>query len=181
MKEVKLGGHPIKAYSKDALTNHLGQYRVTKWIALILLSVAIGFIYISGPDALAEFEELLLLILGLPILFVVLGINALRSEIKIKKELKRRAVDSSEFAQMKSDAKQSFKGLLFITACIIVVALLVTIPVAWLLNFSGSEKETCKNCGRAEKLVAGFGYCETCYEGFVDWQDNNWKDDHRGD
>ena len=180
MKEVKLGGHPIKAYSKDALTNYLGQYRVTKWIVLILLAAAIGLIYIIGPDALAEFEESLLLIIGLPVLFVILGINALRSEIKIKKELQRRAADSSEFTQMIGDAKQSSKGLLFITACIIVVAMLVTIPIAWLLNFSGSEKETCKNCGRAEKLVAGFGYCETCYEGFVDWQDNNWKDDNRG-
>ena len=181
MKQVKLGGHPIEAYSKDALTNLLGQYRVTKWIALILITVVVGFICISGPDALAEFEELLLLILGFPVLFVILGINALRSEIKIKKELKRRATDNNELAQMKSDAKRSTKGLLLVTACIIVVALLVTIPIAWLLNFSGSEKETCKNCGRAVDLVEGFGYCEICYEGFVDWQENNWKDDNRGD
>ncbi len=40
----------------------------------------------------------------------------------------------------------------------------------------GDGKNTCRNCGRDVPLVAGFGFCGTCYEGFVDWQETSWKD-----
>lgn len=177
MKQVKLGGHSIKSYSKDALTNLLGQYRVTKWIALILIAGSVGLICISGPDVLEEFEEMLLLMLGLPVIFVIFGINALRSEIKIKKELKRRATDNRELTQMNADAKQSTKGLLIVIACLMIAAVIVGIAVGLISNIPGSETKTaCKNCGRTDDIVPGFEYCEDCYDGFVDWQEDNWKD-----
>lgn len=177
MKEVKLSGHPIKSYSTEALTNLLGQYRVTKWIDLILIAVTVGLICISGPDALEEFEEMLLLMLGLPVLFVILAINAIRSEMKIKKELKRRATDNSKLTQMNADAKQSTKGLLIVIACLMVAAVIVGIAVGLISNIPGSEAKTaCKNCGRTDDIVPGFEYCEDCYDGFVDWQEDNWKD-----
>lgn len=37
-------------------------------------------------------------------------------------------------------------------------------------NSGGDGKTTCRNCGRKTSLVAGFGYCNSCYEGFNDWQ-----------
>lgn len=40
----------------------------------------------------------------------------------------------------------------------------------------GDGVNTCRNCGRETDLVAGFGYCGNCYEGFVDWQNRTWKD-----
>ncbi len=37
----------------------------------------------------------------------------------------------------------------------------------------GDGKSSCKNCGRSGSIVAGYGYCYSCYEGFTDWQDRN--------
>ncbi len=34
----------------------------------------------------------------------------------------------------------------------------------------GDGVHTCRNCGRDTDLVAGFGYCYTCYKGFNEWQ-----------
>ena len=38
----------------------------------------------------------------------------------------------------------------------------------------GDGVTSCRNCGRKTNLVAGFGYCGTCYEGFVEWQKDNY-------
>lgn len=37
----------------------------------------------------------------------------------------------------------------------------------------GDGINTCRNCGRDTTLVAGFGFCGSCYEGFVEWQKDN--------
>ena len=33
----------------------------------------------------------------------------------------------------------------------------------------------CRNCGRNEPLVAGFDFCDDCFEGFTDWQKDNYR------
>lgn len=39
----------------------------------------------------------------------------------------------------------------------------------------GDGVKTCRNCGRSP-VVAGFGYCDNCYDGFVDWQEKHWTE-----
>lgn len=62
-----------------------------------------------------------------------------------------------------------------------IVALLLALVLCLSLCACGGSRggdgvNTCRNCGRNKKLVPGFGFCDTCYEGFVDWQEDNWKD-----
>lgn len=40
----------------------------------------------------------------------------------------------------------------------------------------GDGVSTCRNCGRKTSLVAGYGYCKTCYEGFIEWQKDYYGD-----
>ena len=44
------------------------------------------------------------------------------------------------------------------------------------LSLTGSSKEKCRNCGRSKDIVPGFGMCETCFEGFTDWQKDYYND-----
>jgi hypothetical protein len=39
-----------------------------------------------------------------------------------------------------------------------------------------TSKEKCRNCGRTEDIIPGFGMCESCFEGFVDWQEDYYED-----
>ena len=64
-----------------------------------------------------------------------------------------------------------------IIAIIVVVVLLIAMVGSCSGSSSGGDgKSTCRNCGRKKPLVAGYGYCSTCYEGFRDWQKNNGYD-----
>ena len=65
-----------------------------------------------------------------------------------------------------------------IIAIIVVVVLLIAMVGSCSGSGSsgGDGKSTCRNCGRKKPLVAGYGYCSTCYEGFRDWQKNNGYD-----
>lgn len=67
-----------------------------------------------------------------------------------------------------------------------IVVYVVVIAVALCLFYScgssrgggqrGDGVNTCRNCGRKTDLVAGFGFCGICYEGFNDWQKTSWRD-----
>ena len=58
-----------------------------------------------------------------------------------------------------------------------VLALLLSIMLCFSLcacgQNGGDGKNSCRNCGRKTSLVAGYGYCSTCYKGFKQWQNNN--------
>lgn len=63
------------------------------------------------------------------------------------------------------------------------VVIAIILAVSFACNSSGGSGggrgdgvNTCRNCGRDVPLVAGFGFCGTCYEGFVDWQETSWRD-----
>lgn len=58
------------------------------------------------------------------------------------------------------------------------IALLLAVVLCFSLcacggSSGGDGKSTCRNCGRKTSLVAGYGYCSTCYKGFKDWQNKN--------
>ena len=58
----------------------------------------------------------------------------------------------------------------------IVVVLIVGIVVSCSMvsgNRGGDGITTCRNCGRSKTLVPGYGYCSSCYEGFIDWQNKD--------
>lgn len=62
----------------------------------------------------------------------------------------------------------------------VVIAIVLAVSFACSSSSSGGGRgdgvNTCRNCGRDVPLVAGFGFCGTCYEGFVDWQETSWDD-----
>lgn len=62
----------------------------------------------------------------------------------------------------------------------VVIAIVLAVSFACSSSSGGGGRgdgvNTCRNCGRDVPLVAGFGFCSTCYEGFVDWQETSWRD-----
>ena len=66
----------------------------------------------------------------------------------------------------------------FALAGCIAFVIISVILIPLLLSDGGDTKEGCKNCGRTTELVPGFGYCEDCYAGFVDWQERTWTEDN---
>lgn len=97
---------------------------------------------------------------------------------KSKKELSQLTLSEAEQAAFADASKKERKTSL--TIAVVVIAVFVFLSAMMNSNFGhqgGDGVTTCKNCGREKKLVPGFGYCYTCYEGFVDWQEENWTED----
>ena len=88
---------------------------------------------------------------------------------RIKAELLRRYPSTSNMAKRyKGDNRIAVKVFLVtIAICVVVCGVLI-------MALTGSDKDGCRNCGRDVPLVSGFGYCADCYEGFTDWQKENW-------
>ena len=117
------------------------------------------------------------------LIFGIPGFFVFREARTIQKELdKRSAEDEEDAINIEETTKKNTRRSLIAIACIIAIAVIIifTIVGGSIDNHGGSggnSGEKCRNCGRKTDLVAGFGYCYDCYEGFVDWQEDNWKKD----
>ena len=112
------------------------------------------------------------------IVFFAVGVQLIKKVKYIKNVLATRTIAEEE----RASADNSLKKLLIACIAIIVIVpiIIFTIVGGSIDNHggsSGNSGEKCRNCGRKTDLVAGFGYCYDCYEGFVDWQEDNWKED----
>ena len=74
-----------------------------------------------------------------------------------------------------------------VKVAIIILVIFGIILAVWIhgfLDFSesgdsgGDGVHTCLNCGRDEELVPGYGYCDICYEGYVEWREDYWAENH---
>ena len=143
-------------------------------IFFVFVGVALTVVGVVVADSVPLF------IFGL--LFAAIGIGVaiyarkeLRREIEKEKELRKTHGDAFVDAQIQKTNKILKKiALAGCIAFVIISAILIPL----LLSDGGDTKEGCKNCGRTTELVPGFGYCEDCYEGFVDWQDRTWTEDN---
>ena len=147
------------------------------------IGASIFFVFVGAALAVVGVvvaDSVPLFIFGL--LFAAIGIGAaiharkeLRREIEKEKELRKTHGDAFVDAQNQKTNKILKK---FALAGFIAFVIISAILVPLLLSDGGDTKEGCRNCGRTEDLVPGFGYCEDCYEGFVDWQDRTWAEDN---
>ena len=141
-----------------------------------IFSILMGVVLTSTPACLLFF-------INGPILFY--GANLMfKSNKPMKDELKRRESSMKEKEAINSAKRgESARITKFIVKCslavmAIVVALGVIIGLSLNNGSIGSVEhaDSCRNCGRKVKLVPGYGYCYNCYEGFIEWQEDNWKD-----
>ena len=59
--------------------------------------------------------------------------------------------------------------------CIFILLICLSVVMCFAEDSGGDGKTTCRNCGRAKKLVPGVGYCSSCYDGFRDWQERTYN------
>ena len=143
-------------------------------IFFVFVGAAMAVLGVVAADSVALF------IFGL--LWAAIGIGVaiyarkeLRREIEKEKELRKTHGDAFADAQIQKTNKILKK---FALAGCIAFVIICAILVPLFLSDSGDTKEGCRNCGRTTDLVPGFGYCEDCYEGFVDWQERTWTEDN---
>jgi hypothetical protein len=112
------------------------------------------------------------------IAIAVIGIIATLLFIKkAKKEFSQFTLSEAEQAAFADASKKERKTSLTIAAVVIAVFLLLSGIMNSNFDHQGGDGiTTCRNCGRKKDLVPGFGFCYTCYEGFVEWQEENWTE-----
>ena len=148
-----------------------------------ILGIISGAIFAIGGIVLGICDIFLIgdgtfLVVGLA--FAAIGVLVI---ILSRKSLKAEAVAEQKLRQTHGDAyvdaimRKTDKILIRAGIVFLAIMIFVSIPIAISLsnNSHSNSKDKCRNCGRTEDLVPGFGYCEDCYEGFVDWQEDNWK------
>ena len=90
-------------------------------------------------------------------------------------ELNRRNPKNEQIQEAGARGKKNSRLLIILFVAVIVIAALIAAMGNGSGNSSGTDKKDkkdgCRNCGRSENIVAGFGYCEDCFEGFLDWQE----------
>ena len=150
----------IRRATDDDLTKRLGVIHGARWF--ILIGIVLIFILLDG----LLYKTVIAAIMGLSTLVVH------SEEKKIKHELSRRYPNAKNTKQIRKAQNRTTMKTLII--CIVILAVMSIILV---LSIHGRDKDGCKNCGRDVPLVSGFGYCADCYEGFVDWQKDNWTEE----
>lgn len=155
----------MKAYLKLGIAASIFFAFVGPALAVVGVVVANSVpLFISG---------LLLAAIGIGV--AIYARKELHREIAKEKELRKTHGDAFVDAKIRKSNKILAKiGIAFLVFMII-VSFIVAINISFGPNGDGKNK--CRNCGRTENLVPGFGYCEDCYEGFVDWQEDNWAKD----
>lgn len=108
--------------------------------------------------------------------FIWVGIALIQKVRGIKKEIDSRKISAEESEAANSFVKKIFWGsIAIIVVSVLIIAIAVGSAVGRSSGSSTGSGERCRNCGRSGKLVAGFGYCYDCYDGFRDWQDRTQK------
>lgn len=116
----------------------------------------------------------------IPIGLIVTVIVTLLFSIPIKRverEIASRQQSGEEFANRRNVEKKATKNLLIFMIIAGILAGIYAVKLWGGVTSGYDQEEKCKNCGRTTDIVPGFEYCEDCYDGFVDWQEDNWKDD----
>lgn len=141
------------------------------------LTKSLGAIQGAGCFSLIALVILIILVDGILFKLVaasfvgLLNVPILLERKKIKAELLRRHSGSTNTTPMLKSNKRT-------AIIVLIVGIAITaIFCGVILSIPGSGKGGCRNCGRDVPLVSGFGYCADCYEGFVDWQKDNWTEE----
>ena len=129
--------------------------------------------------------EMLLMMLAFLLVISLIFFLPLRVLLKEQKEIKTeiarrvkaRNGDTDIEAVLKLKSKRATIIIVCIIAAIVILACSIMLPAFEGGGSNNSHGEKCRNCGRKTELVAGFDYCYDCYEGFVDWQEDNWTND----
>lgn len=110
------------------------------------------------------------------IVLAVIGIVVVLYFIKkAKNEFSQISLSEAEQVAFADITKKERKTTLIFAAVIIVVFVFLSTMMNGNFGHQGGDGvTTCRNCGREKTLVPGFGFCYSCYEGFVDWQEENW-------
>ena len=140
---------------------------------LVIVGIALGILAIFEGDGL--FFVLGLGMAALGVFVVILSRKSLKLEAVAEQKLRQTHGNAHTDAIIRKNNKILKKGGIIFLAIMLFVSIFIAIILS--SNNHSSSKDKCRNCGRTEDLVPGFGYCEDCYEGFVDWQEDNWKKD----
>ncbi len=182
---MKINGQEISYYNDEYLEKYLTTATVSVNLGKIATILCSAGGIIAGLFPLIEyglksgFEQALpfwVFGVGLSIFFGLLWYYATRQVKEIEKVLNERS-EAKGIKPDVSEKEERKKNSAIITG--IIIALLVIFAIILLFKISSSSSNgdgvnTCKNCGRSP-VVAGFGYCGDCYDGFTDWQDDNWE------
>lgn len=90
---------------------------------------------------------------------------------QIKKELSTRDISQEEKASAKAHNKKMRTKFIVIMLALAAVCLLFA-QMDYSSNSDDTTEGKCRNCGRTKNIVPGFNMCSSCYEGFVDWQED---------
>ena len=152
------------------------------WILGIIFGVlfAIGGIVLAICDIFLIGEGIFLIfglvLSGIGIVAAVLARKSVQAEAKAEQELRKIHGDAYVDAIIQKNNKIMKRiGIVFV-----IVMIVVSIPIAISTIQNDDYKSNsggCRNCGRKTDLVVGYNFCYDCYEGFIDWQENNWKED----
>ena len=112
---------------------------------------------------------------GFLLRLVVALLYIVRREPKaIEAELNKRSKVMSNKTSIESEVKSSGKKALIIISCLI--ALLIFIMVPYIVSHIGNNtNDKCRNCGKDKSLVPGYSYCYDCFDGFIEWQKEEYK------
>ena len=173
---MKYQGKELSYYKSTYLGKQIGMLNAVKWIFFCIFLFGAAIFVIGGFVN----DSVMIAIAGLVGCFLMCGIPMLYAFKKVKgmlKELEGRKLDDDEQAKVQVQIKKASKFQWMLTAVFIAfLAVLFGSIIADSIP-SRESKEKCRNCGRTGDIVPGFGYCEDCYEGFVDWQEDNWTKD----
>ena len=162
-----------KKYNEETLSKFVGMLVGGRWLCILLLAAAV----LGGIWCAVDYESVGVFFIFLLVALIPFGLLVLmlKWEKDIRKELKSRGLTQEEKDNVEGTTKTWGKGVLVVTACVSCLA--VIILLLGLAKGRSDDAEKCRNCGRETDLVAGFDYCSDCYEGFVDWQEDNWTEE----
>lgn len=175
----------IKKVDDDFLTSRQGAIQGTLKVAYIVLGIfAAGcliFALAQGIEyGLKTGLEMLLMMLAfvlmIGLIFILPMITLWKEQKEIKTEIARRVKAQKGNTDIEDALKRKSKRSMIVVVCIIAVAVVIAcsalLPTLGSSHSKKSQSDRCRNCGRKTELVAGFGFCYTCYEGFTDWQED---------
>lgn len=174
---MKYQGKELSYYGSTYLGKQLGMLNAVKWIFFGLFVV---FAFIFAILGIAD-DNYLIVIVGPIFCFLIFGfpmIYAFRKTKGMLKELNSRNLSSDEQANVQFQIKKAakFQWILTVVMIAFIAVLFGSIIADSIPSSHNDNSEKCRNCGRKTDLVAGFDYCYDCYEGFVDWQEDNWTE-----
>lgn len=166
-------------YSSEVLAREIGFRNGIRWVFFCIFLLGSAIFVIGG----IQNNDLWLIPVGILFnLLITIGpmIFTYKKAKGMLAELKKRNLGSEKQASVEHQIKKATKIQIFATIAFFVIFGAIVGSIIADGN-SSSQKDTsekCRNCGRSTDLVAGFDYCYDCYEGFVDWQEDNWTEEN---